>query len=179
MKHLVIFGPPGSGKGTQAKLISEAYKLQHISVGKILRQAIEDNHPLSKKLQKKMFKGDLVSDKIVNKIIEDTIKDKEEVFIFDGYPRNLRQAKHLDKIIGRFNVKCLNITVSKKEIIKRLALRGRSDDEEKNVKRRWKTYDRNTKPLLNYYKKSKRLLEVNGEGDIEEIFKNIKKVINP
>lgn len=179
MQHLVIFGPPGSGKGTQAKLISKLYKLQHISVGQILRQAIEDKHPLSKKLQKKMFKGDLVSDKIVNKIIEDNIKDKDEKFIFDGYPRNLKQAKHLDEIIGRFNIKCLNVMVSKKEVIKRLSLRGRNDDEEKNVKRRWKTYKRNTKPLLQYYKKSKRLLEVNGEGDIEEIFKNIKEVINP
>jgi adenylate kinase len=179
MQHIVIFGPPGSGKGTQAKLISEFYNLNHISVGKILRQAIENNHPLSKKLQKKMFKGDLVSDKIVNKIIEDSVKGKEIKFIFDGYPRNLKQAKHLDEIIGRFNVKCLNLIVSKKEVIKRLSLRGRSDDKEKNVKRRWKTYKRNTKPLLHYYKKTKRLLEVDGEGDIEEIFKNIKKVINP
>ena len=179
MKHLVIFGAPGSGKGTQAKLISQSYKLKHISVGQILRKAIEDNHPLSKKLQKKMFKGDLVSDKIVNKIIEDNIIESEENFIFDGYPRNLKQAKHLDEIIGRFNVRCLNLKVSKKEVIKRLSLRGRNDDEEKNVKRRWKTYKRNTKPLLHYYKKTKRLLEVSGEGDIEDIFKNINKLINP
>jgi adenylate kinase len=178
MKHLVIFGAPGSGKGTQAKLINKYSNITHISVGQILRQAIKDNHPLSKKLQKKMFKGDLVSDKIVNKIIEDNIKDKDENFIFDGYPRNLKQAKHLDEIIGRFNIKCLNLIVSKKEVIKRLSLRGRSDDEEKNVKRRWKTYKRNTKPLLSYYKKSKRLLEVNGEGDIEEISNEIKKILS-
>ena len=178
MQHLVIFGAPGSGKGTQAKLISENKNLIHISVGKILRQAIEDKHPLSKKLQKKMFKGDLVSDKIVNKIIEDNVKDRDEKFIFDGYPRNLKQAKHLDGIIGRFNVKCLNLKVSKKEVIKRLSLRGRNDDEEKNVKRRWKTYKRNTKPLLHYYKKSKRLLEVDGEGDIEKIFEEIKKTLD-
>ncbi len=178
MQHLVIFGAPGSGKGTQADLISILYKLNHISVGKILREAIENNHPLSKKLQKKMFKGDLVGDKIVNKIIEDNIKDKDEKFIFDGYPRNLKQAKHLDEIIGRFNVKCLNLIVSKKEILKRLSIRGRKDDGEKNIKRRWRTYKRNTKPLLNYYKKSKRLLEINGEGDVEEIFNEIKKVLN-
>ncbi len=179
MSNLIIFGPPGSGKGTQAKKLSDLLNSKHLSVGKILRKAIVDNHPLSKNLQKTMFKGDLVDDKIVNQIISDQInKNTKKEFIFDGYPRNLKQAKFLDNIINPENLKALCLVVSETETLKRLTLRGRDDDSRDNVKRRWKIYKKNIEPLLSYYQETDRLKKVNGEGNIEEIFNNLKKPIN-
>lgn len=177
MFNIILFGPPGSGKGTQAKMLASLLNSQHLSVGKILREAIKDKHPLSKNLQKAMFKGDLVDDRIVNKIISEQIKTKCS-FIFDGYPRNLKQAKFLDKIIDPKKIKVFCLDVSEKETLTRLSLRSRDDDSQENVKRRWKTYKKSTELLFNYYKKDNRLKIVNGEGEIEEIFNNLKKLAN-
>ncbi len=179
MFNIIIFGPPGSGKGTQAKMLANLLNLKHLSVGNILRKAIKDKHPLSQNLQKTMFKGDLVDDEIVNKIISDQIKEEiKKEFIFDGYPRNLKQAKFLDKIINPKTIKVFYLNVSEKEILSRLSIRGRNDDSQENVKRRWKIYKKNTKALFNYYKKDNRIKIINGEGKIKEIFKNLKKSVN-
>ncbi len=179
MSNIIIFGPPGSGKGTQAKMLANLLNSKHLSVGNILREAIKKNHPLSKNLQKTMFKGDLVDDEIVNKIISDQIKEKtKNKFIFDGYPRNLKQAKFLDKIIDPKKIKVFYLDVSEKETLTRLSLRGRDDDSQENVKRRWKIYKKSTEPLFKYYKKDNRLKRINGKGEIKDIFNNLKKSVN-
>lgn len=176
MSHLIIFGPPGSGKGTQAKKIANLLKARHLSVGEILRQATKDKHPLSKYLQTTMVKGCLVKDEIVNQIVKDRLKkEKRKKIVFDGYPRNLNQARFLDKLIDPQQLTVISLTVTEKETLKRLALRGRIDDQVDNVKKRWKIYHQNTQPLLKYYQKQNRLKEINGQGSIKQVFSRLKK----
>lgn len=178
MKHLIIFGPPGAGKGTQAEKISQEFNYKHLSTGHVLREAINKKDDLSKKIIEIMNKGSLVSDDIVNEIIKQQAKDnKNKKFVFDGYPRTLEQAKYLDTLINQKDISLFNLIVSPEEVIKRLSLRKRDDDEESNIKRRLEVYHNNTDPILSYYKESDRLYKINGEGDIEEVFKRLKNLI--
>jgi adenylate kinase len=179
MSHLIIFGPPGSGKGTQAENLAKLLKAKHLSIGDVLRDAIKKNHPLSKDFKEAMLKGNLVDDKIINKIVEDEINEnKENVFVFDGYPRNLNQANFLDKLISPKNLLVLQLVVSTDELLKRLSSRQRDDDDSENIARRLKVYEDTTKILINYYKETSRLKEIKGEGDIKDIFNRLKKAIN-
>ncbi len=178
MNNIIIFGPPGAGKGTQAEKISEVFKFKHLSTGHVLREAVEKNDELSKEILAIMSQGALVSDAIVNKIIKKQIEEnKTTQFIFDGYPRNLEQAHFLDTLINTKNIILINLVVSPEEVITRLSLRKRDDDEQENIKRRLEVYHKNTEPILNYYQSSGRLLKVNGEGSVEQVFKRLKKLV--
>ncbi len=175
MKHLIIFGPPGAGKGTQAEKLSQSLNLIHLSTGQQLRELVINQGISQSEINNIMTAGGLVSDEMVNQMVAQFIVDHpKQIFLLDGYPRNLIQANFLDNLLGAENIMVLNLVVSEKETVNRLASRGRLDDQADNVKRRWLTYCKNTQPLITYYEKNKRLINVDGEGSIEEVFKRLE-----
>ena len=184
--NLVIFGPPGAGKGTQSKFISNRFNLHQLSTGELLRIEIKNKTILGSKISSIMNSGDLVSDDIVTTLIEkyisqDTYKDR---LIFDGYPRNLNQAINLDKLLKKYDQKIdlvLNLSVKldtiKKRILERRLQEKRADDNEVVAIKRFKNYESSTKPVLDYYNKSNLLKDVNGEASITEINVEISGII--
>ena len=179
--NIIIFGPPGAGKGTQSKFIVENYNLYQLSTGELLRDEIKKKTALGSQISSIINSGELVSDEIVSKLIQNFISDQKykDKLIFDGYPRNLNQAINLDNLLKQSNQKInlvLNLSVSletiKKRISERQSQEKRSDDNEDTAIKRFKTYEKTTKPLIEYYKNSNLLKEVNGESTINEI--NIK-----
>ena len=179
--NIIIFGPPGAGKGTQSKFIVEKYNLYQLSTGELLRDEIKKKTALGSQISSIINSGELVSDEIVSKLIQNFISDQKykDKLIFDGYPRNLNQAINLDNLLKQSNQKVnlvLNLSVSletiKKRISERQSQEKRSDDNEDTAIKRFKTYEKTTKPLIEYYKNSNLLKEVNGESTINEI--NIK-----
>lgn len=183
--NIVIFGSPGAGKGTQAELLAANYDLKHLSSGELSRQML-GNKKLGKKIKSYMDKGALIPNTIIIKIVENYInKNKEEKgFIFDGYPRNLSQAKELNKLARKSGTKIdliINLNLGQEEALKRILKRsknsGRSDDNLKTIENRLKVYKKLTEPILGYYKKSGILKEVDGRQSIIKIAKEIKKII--
>ena len=187
MKNIVIFGPPGAGKGTQSENIIKEFKLTHISTGDILRHEVSENTELGKKAKKIMDKGNLVSDDIVIGMIKNKIQQsqKSKGFIFDGFPRTIKQAENLDNLMKVLNMKInkmISLEVNEEELIKRLLIRGqnsgRSDDKNQNIiENRIKEYNQKTLPIKEYYKTQNKLDVVNGIGSISDIFKEIKNII--
>ena len=185
--NLIIFGPPGAGKGTQSKFIVKNYNLFQLSTGEILRNEIRNKTELGIKIFSIMNSGTLVSDEIVSNLIEKFISKKEykNRFIFDGYPRNLNQAKNLDDLLGKYEQKIdivLKLSVSleivKKRITERRALERRPDDTKEIAIKRFETYEKSTKPVIEYYKKLNLLKVVNGESSIDEINAEIRGLID-
>ena len=184
--NLVIFGPPGAGKGTQSSFITNKFNLYQLSTGELLREEIKNKTELGEKISSIINAGDLVSDKIVSELIEKFISKKEfqNRIIFDGYPRNLAQAKNLDILLKNNNQKIdmvLKLSVSLKIVIKRILerkiLEKRDDDNEEIAIKRYKTYEKSSEPVLNYYKQSNLLKVVNGEATISEINSEISALI--
>lgn len=185
MLNLIIFGSPGAGKGTQAALIAKKYRLIHLSSGDLLRQELA-NGELGAKIKKYQSAGKLVPDALIIKMVEAAIKKniKGAGFIFDGYPRNIQQAKSLNKFFTTNNLNfslILNLKLSEKIAAQRILLRGRSsgrtDDNPKTIKKRFHVYREETKPILDYYKKDKKLINIDGEPDIKLIFRSISEQI--
>ena len=185
--NIVIFGPPGAGKGTQSNLIVKKYKLHQLSTGELLRKEIQNNTELGKKISSIINLGNLVSDEIVRNLIENYISKDiyKNKLIFDGYPRNLTQAKNLDVILKKNNQKidmALKLSVSlktiKKRILERKNLEKRDDDKEEIAIKRYKTYEENIKPVIDFYKQSDLLREVNAESSIAEISEEISGLID-
>jgi adenylate kinase len=184
MKRLIFMGPPGAGKGTQAKIVCDEFKIPQISTGDILRAAIKNGTEMGLKAKKFMDAGDLVPDEVVIGIIKDRLKeaDCKNGFLLDGFPRTIEQAKALDDLLQNLNMKLdvvLNLAVPDSELLKRLLDRaikeGRSDDNEETIKNRLVNYNNKTFPLLDYYKGKKLLKEIDGIGKLDEVTNSIRK----
>ena len=185
--NIVIFGPPGAGKGTQANLLVKKFKLHQLSTGELLRKEISDNTVLGLKISSIISSGNLVSDNIVGSLIEKYIANEryKNRLIFDGYPRNLAQAKYLESLLIKNNQKidiALKLTVGletiKKRITERKNLEKRADDDEVVAVKRYKDYENNIKPIINFYKQSNLLKEVNGEASVTKISDEISGLID-
>jgi adenylate kinase len=187
MFNLVLFGPPGSGKGTQSNFIIEKYKLIHISTGDILRYEVSSNTPLGLEAKKFMDAGALVPDEVVIGMIGSKLDENEHAtgYIFDGFPRTVAQANALDKLLD-FKKSPINIVLSlevpEQELISRLVLRGkdsgRSDDNEETAKKRYQEYLDKTEPVANYYAEQGKLVAVTGVGSLDEIFHKLSTEID-
>ena len=176
--NIVIFGPPGAGKGTQSKYIVDKYKLYQLSTGDLLRNETRNKTKLGLKISSIINSGELVSDKIVGDLIENFISNDKykDKIIFDGYPRTLDQAKNLDELLKRYDQEIdivLKLSVSletvKKRILERRSQEKRADDNEQIAIKRYKTYEKSSEPVIDYYKQSNLLKVINGEASISEI----------
>ena len=185
--NLIIFGPPGAGKGTQSNFIAKKYNLFQLSTGEILREHIRNKTDLGIKISPVINSGSFVSDDIVSELIEKIIKDKNYYnrIIFDGYPRSLSQASNLDVLLKTYNQKIdlvLKLSVSLDTVIKRISerriLEKREDDNEKIAIKRYKTYEKSTEPVIEYYKKLNLLKVIDGERSIDQINKEISDIIS-
>lgn len=187
MRNIVLFGPPGAGKGTQADKLIKEFDLVHLSTGDLLRDEIKRGTELGNKAKSLIDAGKLVPDDVVVGMIEKKLDDNAnaEGFIFDGFPRTEEQAKALDELLEKKNTQVSGLValqVPEEELIKRLKERGessgRSDDKDENViKDRIQEYENKTAPLADYYDQQGKFYAINGVGRIEEIFDRIKEVV--
>ena len=185
--NLILFGPPGAGKGTQAKYLVKKFNSFQISTGDMLRNEIKNNTDIGKLIIKDMDDGKFVNDEIVNGLIKKIIFDpqKKNKLIFDGYPRSISQAQNLDLLLKKSNQKIdfiffLNVTKEMviKRIEKRKILEKRSDDDLSTILIRHETYMKTTKPVLDFYLKNPNFFEIDGALKIEEITAKIDEIIN-
>jgi len=188
MFNVILFGPPGSGKGTQSEKLVERYGLMHLSTGNLLRQEIAQKTPLGIEAKSFIDKGQLVPDEVVIGMVDsyyDLHKDARG-FLFDGFPRTVAQAKALDKLLDlkKTNIAAvLALEVGEEELVKRLLNRGktsgRSDDTDENViRKRFSVYVNETAPVAEHYRKAKKFQSVKGEGTVEEIFEGLCDAID-
>jgi adenylate kinase len=211
--NVIFLGPPGSGKGTQAKMLSERLGMLHLSTGDILREAVKEGTPLGREAKRYMDEGKLVPDEVVIGIVKEWLLSKgvERGVIFDGFPRTVAQAEALDRMMKELGGKIdwvIDIEVSEAEVLKRLSgrrtcrncgamyhltfnppkvdekcdrcggeLYQRDDDKEETIKLRLKVYREQTEPLKDYYKRLGIMKSIPGEGEIEEIQREILKAI--
>ena len=188
MKNFVLFGKPGSGKGTQAEHLSRKYELYHISTGDLFRKNISHNTELGLIAKSYMDKGELVPDEVTIKMLENEIEEnsKSRGFLFDGFPRTIAQAESLDKFLHSINMEInatIALEVDEKELISRIIDRGktsnRSDDQDiKKIENRFSEYNSKTSTLIRYYKDQKKFFEVNGHGSVDEITKRLFDLID-
>lgn len=209
---LILFGPPGVGKGTQAKILSSQMKIAHIATGDILREAVSRATEMGRKAKGFMDRGELVPDDVVIGIIQDRLKedDARSGFILDGFPRTLPQAEALDKVFQKMGIKVdhvISMEVDQGLLVKRLTARRvcrkcgsifnllvdqlndsvcpscggelyqRDDDREETIARRFEVYQKQTKPVKDFYRNKNMLVEIDGLGEIEEITGRMKNIL--
>lgn len=190
MLNIVLFGPPGSGKGTQSVRLAEQFDLIHISTGDIFRAELAENTPLGIQARSYMEKGMLVPDEVVigmlSSKLDQNLLNSTKGFIFDGFPRTIAQADALDRLMEDKNLSIsgvLALQVSEEELIRRILNRGitsgRSDDtDEETIQKRISVYHSETSPVAGYYDQQGKLKNINGEGSIEEIFGNLSDAVS-
>ena len=185
--NIILFGPPGAGKGTQAKYLVKKLNGFQISTGDILRDEIKNDTEIGKKIINNMNDGKFVSDEIVNNLLKKYVFDqnKKEKLIFDGYPRSLSQAKNLNLLLNGSNQKIDHIfflNVNKETIIERIKKRKiiekRSDDDLDTILKRYDTYIETTRPVLDYYSKNSNFHEIDGSMEINQITNKIEAFLN-
>ena len=210
--NTVIFGPPGAGKGTQADNLVKNYNLFKVSAGDLLRKEINKKTKLGNEINSTISQGTFVKDEVIDNLIENIISNSSNKnrMIFDGYPRNLNQAKKLDLLLNNHNQKIslvISLNADKKTLVKRILgrlvclkcgstfnkffnppiksnhkcesrhLEVRSDDNEETILKRFDVYEKETMPILNYYKKQKLLTNIDGMNKIDEIYKEIRQIM--
>ena len=186
--NLILFGPPGAGKGTQADILIKKYNIVQISTGDMLREEVKLGTELGKAAKSIMEKGNLVSDEIIISMIEKRIikPDCKNGFILDGFPRTLQQAIDLDNILNKLNIhidKVIEINVEESVLLKRITKRAleskttRDDDNSEILKNRIVVYKKDTLPVLKYYKNLNKLYSINGMQSVERVSKDIQKIL--
>tara|TARA_B100000989_G_scaffold285601_1_gene253468 strand:+ start:1785 stop:2348 length:564 start_codon:yes stop_codon:yes gene_type:complete len=185
--NIILFGPPGAGKGTQAKYLVNKLNGFQISTGDILREEIKKDTDIGKKIINNMNEGKFVSDDIVNSLLKKHVFDpnKKEKLIFDGYPRSLSQAQNLDILLKDSKQKInfiFFLNVNKETIIKRIEKRKiieeRSDDDLETILKRYDAYVETTRPVMNYYSKNSNFHEIDGSLEIDQITTKIEAFLN-
>ncbi|MEX1189372.1 MAG: adenylate kinase [Bacteroidia bacterium] len=187
MLNIVLFGPPGAGKGTQSQFLVDHYKLIHLSTGDLLRGEITQGTELGLQAKTLMDKGDLVPDSVVIGMIRNKLKSNQHAagFIFDGFPRTIPQAEALDSLLEEYGesiTAMLSLQVPEQELVKRLLLRGkdsgRNDDKDETIiQNRIKEYNTKTAPVASYFEKQNKLKIINGVGSIDQIAESLKQAI--
>jgi adenylate kinase len=179
--NIILFGPPGAGKGTQAKKLQDEFNIPQLSTGDIFRSAIKNETPLGVKVKSILDNGELVPDETVVDLVADELRKEkyQDGYILDGFPRTVAQAKAFDQFLEENNDELdafISLSVPEEELVKRILSRGegRSDDTEEKVKTRLEVYKKETKPVLEHYQNQDKVQEVNGLGSINEIFDRIK-----
>ncbi|MGC6413629.1 MAG: adenylate kinase [Bacteroidia bacterium] len=180
MFNLILFGPPGAGKGTQSEKLLEKYSLVHISTGDLLRAERKSGTELGNKANEFISKGELVPDEVVIGMVRNFMKERSDMagFIFDGFPRTIPQAQALDQLLTEFNaqINCvLGLEVEEDELVKRLLLRGETsgrvdDQNEETIRNRFQEYQNKTLPIQKHYDAQNKYHGVQGVGEIDQIF---------
>ena len=185
--NLILFGPPGAGKGTQAKYLVKKLNGFQVSTGDMLRDEIQNDTEIGKQIIYDMNDGKFVNDEIVNELIKNVIFDpqKKDKLVFDGYPRSLSQAKNLDILLDKSKQKIdfiFFLNVNKETIIERIEkrkiLEKRSDDDSNTILKRYDTYMETTRPVLDFYSKNSNFIEIDGTLKIDQITAKIDSFIN-
>lgn len=177
--NLILLGAPGAGKGTQALVVSQKYKLFHVSTGDLFRAALAEGKELGQQAKAYMDRGELVPDDIVLKIVVQNLP-KDKGYLFDGFPRNVSQAKILDQLFktqGKKIDAVINIHVDEPSLVKRLLGRGRSDDNSETILNRLMVYTEQTSPLINYYNAQKLLFKIDGNQAVQDVTSQIDDAI--
>ncbi len=211
--NIILLGPPGAGKGTQAKFIVDKYKIPHISTGDMLREAVSSGNEMGLKVKSIIEQGLLVSDDVMIELIKERLSRKDTLngFILDGFPRTVKQAQSLTNIIKKINKKieyAIFVNSDEETVVKRISNRRvcpkcgrvynlitlkpnndslcdecgseiiqRKDDKEETVRERYRIYIENTQPVIDYYIKDNLLVEVDGSKDLNEVNKEVMKVL--
>ena len=181
---LIFLGPPGAGKGTQAKYLAEFLEIPHISTGDILREAIGAQTILGKQVQEYVDRGDLVPDRLILDLIEDRLdrQDAQKGWILDGFPRNVKQAKFLDELLAKLNqhymVYVVNLEVPEEVLMKRLLeTRRRKDDNRETISHRLQVHKQETEPVIEFYRQQYKLYSIDGNRSPAEVTQSLKEII--
>jgi len=182
VSKLIFLGPPGAGKGTQAKRLADFYHIPHISTGDILRAAVAQQTELGQKAQTYMNAGDLVPDPLILDLIRERLykPDTEAGWILDGFPRNVGQAEFLDQLLKSIQKTCdliLNLDVPDEVLVARLLSRGRKDDNEGVIRNRLVVYREQTAPLIGFYRQREQLVEIDGNQSVDIVFSELQKLV--
>ncbi|MBF6596624.1 MAG: adenylate kinase [Fermentimonas sp.] len=187
MLNIIIFGAPGSGKGTQGEKLSQKYGLEHVSTGEMLRAEIDAGTEFGRLADSYISKGNLIPDEVMISKLNELMEKRNGVkgFIFDGFPRTIAQGEALDTMMDNHDEKVtivISLEVEEEELISRILKRGeisgRSDDNRETVELRLKVYHEQTEPLKNFYIKQGKLENVQGQGGVDEVFENITTIID-
>jgi len=188
MLNIILFGPPGAGKGTQSARLIEKYGLVHLSTGDVFRYNIKNQTELGVLAKSFIDKGQLVPDEVTNHMFKDFIarNNNDKGFIFDGYPRTIAQGENLDRVLEEYQANVTSmiaLEVDEDELVIRLLERGKSsgrpdDQDEAIIRNRFKVYNDETSPLANFYAQKGKFIAVKGKGSIDEIFQNLCKAID-
>lgn len=188
MTRLIFLGPPGAGKGTQAKVLADWLGIPHISTGDILRDSVANQTPLGQKAKDYMDRGDLVPDSLILDMIRDRLSqtDTAQGWILDGFPRNVAQARQLDELLeamGQTSDRIINLKVDDAVLIERLLARGqdqgRSDDTREVIERRLQVFHDNTAPIVDFYGDRPALISIDGDAPMTEVTQRLKDAIAP
>ena len=188
MFNLILFGPPGSGKGTQSDRLVEKYGLVHLSTGNLLREEISNKTPLGIEAKKFIDQGQLVPDEVVIGMVDSFFDKHKDAngFLFDGFPRTVAQAQALDKLLSFKKTDIavvIALDVTEEELVKRLLNRGKTsgrtdDTDESVIRKRFSVYTNETSPVADYYKKARKFKAIHGEGSVDEINAALRQAID-